>query len=84
MRNPHSYTKRFVPNMQKGHHLQLRCHPPLFCNFKQFHARAALAHHPTIKNKVDELLAKGATEPSTGCAGFYSNVFVVPKCTVGL
>ena len=45
-----------------GHHLQLRSHPPLFC----------------------ELLAKGAIEPSSGGAGFYSSMFVVPKCTGGL
>ena len=31
-----------------------------------------------------ELLGKGATEPSTGAAGFYSNVYVVPKCTGSL
>ena len=30
---------------------------------------------------MDELLTKCAIEPSTGDAGFYSNVFVVPKCT---
>ena len=27
---------------------------------------------------------KGATEPSSGGAGFYFSVFVVPKCTGGL
>ena len=27
------------------------------------------------------LLANGATEPSSGVAGFYSNKFVVPKHT---
>ena len=30
---------------------------------------------------MDELLVKGATEPLTGGAGFYSNVFVVPMHT---
>ena len=31
-----------------------------------------------------ELLSKGAIEPSSGGAGLYSSVFVVPKCTGGL
>ena len=44
----------------------------------------AAAHHPVIQKEVDELLAKGAIEPSSGGAGFYSNVFVVPKHTGGL
>ena len=30
------------------------------------------------------LLAKGAIEPSSGGAGFYSSVFIVPKDTGGL
>ena len=33
---------------------------------------------------MDELLAKGAVEPSSGVASFYSSIFVVPKCTGGL
>ena len=33
---------------------------------------------------MDELLAKGVIEPSSGGAGFYSSVFVVPKHTGGL
>ena len=33
---------------------------------------------------MDELIAKGAIEPSSDSAGFYSSVFVVPKCTGGL
>ena len=37
-----------------------------------------------IQKEVDELLAKGAIEPSSGGAGFYSSVFVVPKHTGGL
>ena len=44
----------------------------------------ATTHHPTIQKEVDELLAKGAIEPSSGGAGFYSSVFVVPKHTGGL
>ena len=45
---------------------------------------AAVAHHPIILKEVDELLAKGAIEPSTVGAGFYSNVLVFPKCTGSL
>ena len=33
---------------------------------------------------MDELLAKGAIEPSSGGASFYSSMFVVPKGTGGL
>ena len=33
-----------------------------------------MAHHPFIKKEVNELLAKGAIEPSTGSAGINSNV----------
>ena len=46
--------------------------------------KAAAAHHPIIQKEVDELLSKGAIEPSSGGAGFYSSQFVVPKCTGGL
>ena len=77
-------SKRFVLNMVQGHHLQLRSHPALFCNFQQFNVKVAAAHHPIIQKEVDELLAKGAIEPSSGDAGFYSSMFVVPKCTGGL
>ena len=67
-----------------GHHLQLRSHPPFFHDFRHFNVKAAAALHPVIQKKVDELLAKGAIEPSSGDAGFYSSVFVVPKHTGGL
>ena len=77
-------SNRFVLNMVWGHHLQLRSHPPLFCDFWHFIVKAAAAHHPVIQKEVDELLAKGAIEPSSGDAGFYSSMFVVPKCTGGL
>ena len=66
--------------MLKGHHL----HPTLFCNFKSFNIKAAMAHHPIIQKEVNELLARGATEPLTGDADFYPNVFIVPKHTGGL
>ena len=37
-----------------------------------------MAHHPNIQ-EIDEHLVKGASEPATDGAGFYSNVFAVPK-----
>ena len=74
-------SNRFVLNMVWGHHLQLKSCPALFCDFLHFNVKAAAAHHPVIQKEVDELLAKGATEPSSGGAGFYSSVFVVPKHT---
>ena len=77
-------SNRFVLNMVQGHHLQLRSHPPLFRNFWHFNVKVPAAHHPVIQKEVDELLAKGAIEPSSGGAGFYSSVFVVPKHTGGL
>ena len=77
-------SNRFVLNMVWGHHLQLRSHPPLFRDFQQFNVKAAAAHHPVIQKDVDELLAKGTIEPSSGGAGFYSSMFVMPKYTGGL
>ena len=77
-------SNRFVLNMVKGHHLQLWSHPPLFCNFQQFNVKVATNDHPIIQKEVDELLAKGAIEPSYGGAGFYSSMFVVPKHIGGL
>ena len=44
----------------------------------------AAAHHPVIQKEVDELLAKGAIEPSSGGTGFYFSMFLVPKCTGSL
>lgn len=41
----------------------------------------ATTHHPIIQKEVDELLAKGVIESSSGGAGFYSSMFVVPKHT---
>ena len=40
--------------------------------------KAATTHHPTIQKEVYELLAKVAIEPSSGGAGFFSSMFVVP------
>ena len=39
--------------------------------------------HPIIQQEVDDLLTKGAIEPSMGGTAFYSNAFVVPNCTGG-
>ena len=77
-------SNRFVLNMVWGHHLQLRSHPPLFHDFWCFNVKVAAAHHPVIQKEVDEPLAKGAIEPSSSGAGFYSSMFVVPKLTGGL
>ena len=77
-------SNRFVLNMVWGHHLQLRSHPPLFHDFQCFNVKVAAAHYPVIQKEVDELLAKGEKEISSGGAGFYSSMFVVPKYTVGL
>ena len=77
-------SNRFVLNMVWGHHLQLRSCPPLFHDFQHFNVKVAAAHHPVIQKEVDDLLAKGAIEPSSGGAGFYSGMFVVPEHTGGL
>ena len=80
----------FTLNIVKGHNLKLRCHPLLFCNYKQFNIKAAIAHHPVIQKDINKLLAKCATEPSASDAGFYLSMFVVPKhmgalhCTLNL
>ena len=77
-------SNRFVLNMVRGHHLQLRSHPPFFHDFQHFNVKVAAAHHPVIQKEIDELLAKGAIEPSSNGASFYSSMFVVPKHTGGL
>ena len=74
----------FVLNMITAHHLQLRCNPLLFHNYKWLNIKATFAQHSFIWKEVDELLAKGATETSTGGAGFYSNVFVASNVSVGI
>ena len=70
--------------MVQGHHLQLRYCPPLFHNFQWINIRATPAHHSISQKELGELLAKGAIEPSSGGAGFYSNIFVAPKHMDGL
>ena len=77
-------SNRFVLNIVWGHHLQLRSCIALFRDFWHFNVKAAAAHHPVIQKEVDELLAKGAIEPSSRDTGFYSSMFVVPKHTGGL
>ena len=42
-----------------------------------------MVHHPVIQ-EVDEILAKGAIQPFTSGAGFYSNAYVVLKNTGSL
>ena len=76
------YSNSSVFNMGKGHHLHLRYHPSLLHNLKWFNIKPLSAIHPIIQ-EVDELLAKSAIEWATAHAGFYSNVFVVPKSTGG-
>ena len=53
-----STSSKSLLDMVEGLHLQLRSCPPLFCNFKWFNIKAAIAHHPVIQKEVDELLAK--------------------------
>ena len=55
----------------------------LFHNFHQINIKAASAH-PIIQKEVQKLLAKGAVEPLSDSAGFYSSVFVVPMHLGGL
>ena len=42
-------------------------------------AASLLSSSMVLQKEGDELLAKGATEPSTGSIGYYSNVFVLLK-----
>ena len=54
----------------------------LFHNFKWSNIKAPTADHPVIQKEVDELLAKDAIKLLSGGAGFYySDEFLVPKCT---
>ena len=55
----------------------------LFHKFKWFNVHATPAHHCIIQMEMDEFLAKGAIDPSSGGAGFYSNIFVTPNCMSG-
>ena len=69
--------------MGQGHHLKLRSCPPLFYDLQQFNVKAVAAHLPIIQKEVDEPHAKGTVESLSSGAGFYSSVFVVPKCSGG-
>ena len=62
--------------MVRGHHLQLRSHPPLFHNFRQFDIKAVTSHHSVIQKVKDQLLAKSAIEQLPGGVGLYSNVLL--------
>ena len=42
-------------NIARGHHLQLRCQSLLFCNFRWFSIKVAMAYHPIIQKEVDEI-----------------------------
>ena len=64
--------------MVKGHLMQLKWHPPLFCKFKHFNIKGTMVHHPVIKKGVNELLAKGPIEQLTGGAGFYLKILYGP------
>ena len=74
---------RFVINIVKSHHLQLRHHPPLFRNFKWCNIKVVTAHCAIVKKEVNELLVKGFIETLTGGAGFnhiclwFLNILVV-------
>ena len=77
-------SNRYVLNIVQGHHIQLRLHHPLFHNFQQFNSKASAAHHLIIQKEVDEVLAKGEVETSSGGVDFSSSLFVIPKHTGGL
>ena len=62
-------SNRFVFNMVKGHHLQLRCCLSLLQNYIWFNIQAYVAPHPVIQQEADDLLAKDTTEPFTDGAG---------------
>ena len=66
------------------HHLQLRCPSLLFCNFKQFNIKAAMDYDPVVQKDLDELLAKGSIQSSSGGASFCPKVCLVPLLNVGL
>ena len=77
-------SNRFGLNMVWDHHLQLSSCPSLFHNFWWFNVKVAAAHHHIIQKEMDELLSKGAIEPSPGGVSFYSSMFVVLNHTGGL
>ena len=65
------YFSRFVLSMVKSHHLQLRCLPQLYDNFKLFKIKAATSHHSVTQKEVDELLAIGAFRLLTSGVVFF-------------
>ena len=44
-------SSRFVHNMVKGEHLQLRSHPPLFCDFRWFSIKAVVPEHNRLASE---------------------------------
>ena len=49
--------------------------PSILHMFKYFNIKAVLAHCLIIQKKIEELLAKGVTEPFTGSTGFTQMCF---------
>ena len=57
---------------------------PFSIILKQLNIKITIVHHPVIKKEGNEILALSVFEPSTGGAGFYTYICVVPKCMSGL
>ena len=70
--------------MVQGHYLQLRSHPPLFCDFWQFNVKVVAFHHPVIQRMLMSFLLREQLNPLLVVLVFYSSVFEVPKHTRGL
>ena len=51
-------SNRFLLNMVKGHHFQLRAWSPLFCNFQLFNSKAGVAHQLIIQKEVQEFFSQ--------------------------
>ena len=51
-----------------------------FCNYKRFSIKSSVVDLPVIQMEAVDLLIMCAIEPSTCGAGFYANVFMMPKC----
>ena len=62
-------SNRFVLSIVKDRHLHIRYNHSLVYNYKRFIIKAAVAHHPVIKEEIDELLTKDTIWPSNVGAG---------------
>ena len=51
--------------------------------YRWLNIKAATAYYPVIQTEVNDPLPKDTIEPLSGGAGFYWNMFVVPKHTGG-